>query len=108
MMIATWWGTMEPRTWARSRRSYAWYAASLMILEMSVGIGRRVPSPAAYLGTPLGPECPEVFPNDEPDAVLRVRERQGLVVHEVRPQGDVEDILEGETRSEGFPDGLLR
>src|SRR3989442_15986778 len=26
------------RTWWRSRRSYAWYAASLMIFEMSVGI----------------------------------------------------------------------
>src|SRR5437879_5522982 len=38
MMIAQVWVVAAGRTWWSSRRSYAWYAASLMIFEMSVGI----------------------------------------------------------------------
>src|SRR5438093_7794762 len=105
MMIATWCGTVPARTCPRSRRSYAWYAASLMMREMSVGMRRAFPSPPSYLATPLAAEMPA---DDEPHSVFRIGEREGLVVDQVRPEGRVENVFERHETSEQLPCGLLR
>src|SRR3970040_43629 len=49
MIIATWPGTWADFTWFRSRRSYAWYAASDIILEMSVAMRLAAPFRPLYL-----------------------------------------------------------